>query len=378
MRSLRLLAIAALVTLTTFGCAQEVKLGVVLSESGEIAAYSASIEKGIDLAAEEVNASGEVGTLTLMKRDDGNDPEAARNHARELIDTQNVSAIVGGVSSTTAIAMAEVTNAEGVVLLSPSASSPTYSAAGMYSFRNFPSDVVEGTSIAQFARDLGLESVAVFAVDNEYGRGLRNVFVDKFESKYRKVVGDFDFNPGDQARVDEMAEQIRELEPDGVYIVALGEDILRVLRMLDSVESKAVRMATSSVTPAVLSAAGEAADRLLFAQPNTWDANSKDPKVSAFVEAYRGKYGEDPDLYAAHGYDAIKLVADAAVRGGSGHPKNIFVGITGIRDFTGAAGRVDFDANGDVTRSPRMFVFDGGESKPYDAFVEAGGTVIAP
>ena len=173
-----------------------------------------------------------------------------------------------------------------------------------------------------------------------------------------------------------MVDEIKELNPDGVYIIGYEEDIVRILKMLQEKECDVVRMATSSVTPSVISQAGEAAEQLIYAQQNTWDPASSDPHVSDFVTDYKAKYGEEPDIYAAHGYDAVRLIAEAVQKGGGAHPKNVFVGITGIDDYNGAAGRTTFDSNGDVTRFPKMFIVEGGQTKAYDEFVEGGGSVF--
>ena len=369
--------LALVLTLGAVGCSQEVKLGVIVSESGSVAAYSNSVKNGIELALEEVNAAGTVGPVTLLYRDDGGIASIAAQHATELIETEKVSAVLGGISSDAALEIGAVAQKNEVVLLSPTASVPQYSELGRFAFRNYPSDILEGTALAEFARNLGLETVAIFAVDTNYGRGLRNIFTEKFESKYKKVVGDFDFDEGNEEQLREMVQRAKELDPDGIYVVAYEPDIVRLLGLFDELDVEAVMMASSSVTPAVSEKAGEAANGLIYPLPNTWDANSSEPAVRSFVEAYRSKYSQEPDVWSAHGYDALKILVQAVERGGTPHPDNVYMGMSGTKDFEGAAGRTVFDSNGDVVRYAKLYIVQDGSPVPYDEFTAGGGSVLS-
>ena len=104
---------------------------------------------------------------------------------------------------------------------------------------------------------------------------------------------------------------------------------------------------------------------------------SHDPVVSAFVQAYQAKFGEAPDHYAAHGYDAVKLLLEAMKVGTSSHPDDVRDGLHGLEQYQGAAGPTEFDEVGDVVRYPRMFIIQDGRATPYDKFVEEGGTLFA-
>ena len=97
--------------------------------------------------------------------------------------------------------------------------------------------------------------------------------------------------------------------------------------------------------------------------------------MRSFVDAYRAKYGEDPDIYAAHGYDALKLLVLAIEAADGAHPNQLRVGFASIKGHEGAAGRTAFDENGDVVRYPRMFIIRDGQPMPFETFVEAGGSV---
>jgi branched-chain amino acid transport system substrate-binding protein len=358
------------------GCSSDVKIGAVISQSGTLAPYGEKVKHGLDLAAEEINASGGIrgGQVELLYRDDATNEEMARQVTEELISQEGVRIIIGGVSSPTTLAMAPICERTETILLSPSSSAPEISEAGVYIYRNYPSDILEGTAMAKFARDLGLERVVVFALDNEFGAGLTQVFTSQYESKYREVVMSYDFKDGQTGDFPAWVEEAKEINPDGIYIAAYINDMAELLKVIQDADLQVVLLGSGSVTHDLVRMAGPAAENLIYPQPN-FDLESDQPAVRSFIDAYRAKYNEDPDIYAAHGYDALKLTALAIENGGGAHPDHLRIGFASIKDYDGAAGMTAFDENGDVVRYPRMFIIREGRPVPYENFVESGGSV---
>jgi branched-chain amino acid transport system substrate-binding protein len=370
----RILALSLVAAaLGAVGCSNDVKVGAVISQTGAVATYGSSVRKGIDLALEEINAAGgyKGGQFTVIYKDDATMPDIGEQVTRELIEQDGVKYIIGAVSSPVTLHIAPICEEKGVVLLSPSASAPEVSSAGDYIFRNYPSDVLEGTSMARWAKDQGFEKVVIFALDNAFGRGLTQVFTDEYEGKYRKIVGTFTFPDTQTSDFGEMIAQMKELAPDGIYIISYDEALAALLHELYDAGNTAVLMGTSSVPDSIARTVGEAAEKLIYPRPG-FDIESNDPQVVHFIDAYRTKYGEDPDSYAAHGYDALYLIKKAIEATDSTHPMNVKLGLLSIKDYKGAAGITGFDKNGDVVRYPRLFVIHQGKAMPYDKFKEEG------
>jgi branched-chain amino acid transport system substrate-binding protein len=366
-----------LLIMAVAGCSSEVRIGAVISESGSLSSYGEKVKRGLDLAVEELNAKGGIkgGTVTLIYKDDATNEERGRQVTLELIEQEEVRVIIGAISSPVTMRIAPICEEKEIILFSPSSSAPGISQAGEYIYRNYPSDILEGTSMAKFARDLGLERLVIFALDNEFGAGLKDVFTAQYESKYREVVMTCDFPDGETDKFAGDAEEIKALDPDGIYIIAYVNDLAKLLTVLHEKGIEAVLMGSGSVTDDLVRLAGPAAENLVYPQPS-FDVNSRNPAVATFVDSYRAKYGEDPDIYAAHGYDALKLLAVAIESGGSSHPDDIRIGFSAIKNYEGAAGRTAFDENGDVVRYPRMFIIRNGKSMPYETFVEEGGSLL--
>jgi len=360
------------------GCSKDVVIGAVISESGSVETYGKYVKKGMDLALEEINASGGIngGSVTLLYKDDATNANVGTQLTTELIEEEGINAIIGAVSSTVTLAIAPICEKAGVVLLSPTSSANSISDAGDWIWRNYPADQIEGTAMAKFAKEeVGAEKVVIFALKSEWGRGLSDVFTQQYEGRFRKVEKRFEF---DESTMDQLAgwvEEAKGMEPDAVYVVAYDQELIQLLQLFDTAGLDAVRMSTAAVTADIGRRAGATAENMVYPQI-VFDLESREPAVEGFITAYRKKYDEDPDIYAAHGYDAVKLMAEAIRTAGSMHPRSIRQGLSGIENFDGAAGRTSFDSNGDVVRYPRIFIIRDGTPIPYDKLKDQGGSLF--
>ncbi|NIQ84836.1 MAG: ABC transporter substrate-binding protein [Acidobacteria bacterium] len=380
MSPLRLLALplSFVLAVFAFGCSKEVIIGAVISESGSVETYGTHVRRGMDLAVEEINASGGVngGPVTLLYKDDATNGNVGTQVTTELIEEYGVNAIIGAVSSTVTLAIAPICEKAGVVLLSPTASANSISDAGDWIWRNYPSDQIEGTAMAKFAKEeVGAETVVVFAEKSEWGRSLTDVFTAQYEGRFRRVEKRFDFDETMMDQLDTWVEETKTIGPDAVYVVAYDQELIPLLQKFESAGLESVRMSTSSVTADIVKLAGTSAENIVYPQV-VLDLESKEPAVSQFITAYRAKYSEDPDIYSAHGYDAVKLMAAAITTAGSMHPRSIRQGLSGIENFDGAAGRTSFDSKGDVVRYPRIFIVRDGLPVPYDKIKDQGGSLF--
>ena len=360
------------------GCSGEVKIGGIISESGAVEAYGAAAKKGMDLALEELNAEGGFNgkPISIVYKDDATNAQIGQQVTKELIEDEGIKMIIGAISSTVTLAIAPQCEEAGAILLSPAASATSVSNAGDWIFRNYPSDQLEGTAMAKFAKEeLGAERVVIFAYDNDWGTGLAEVFKKQYEGRFRSVEKSFMFDESMMDQVPAWVEETKALDPDAVYVIGYDQELLTLLQAFESAELDAIRMSTSSVTPAIGRRAGSAAQNMVYPQ-TVFDLESTDPEVASFVADYRAKYNEDPDLYAAHGYDAVKVLHYAMTEANSTHPKSVKGALISLENFDGAAGATSFDSAGDVVRYPRIFAVRDGEPVPYDQLKEQGGSLF--
>jgi len=186
----RLLASAvAASTLALTGMANaEVKVGFLGGFTGGIESLTPPILDGARLAVEQVNAQGGLlgGEELVMPTGDTtcSDASAASNAADRMVNTEEVTAIVGALCTGATIAAAN--NAAvpgGVLMVSPASTAPAVTEIDDNDlvFRTVPSDAFQGEMLAKLLLDKGIDYVAVTYVNNDYGSGLSEAFTTAFE-----------------------------------------------------------------------------------------------------------------------------------------------------------------------------------------------------
>ncbi|MCY4336274.1 MAG: ABC transporter substrate-binding protein [Litoreibacter sp.] len=170
------------------GHAKEVKLGIILGFTGPIESITPMMADGAELAMKEVSDSGMLldGAKVTPVRADSTcvDAAAATAAAERLITSDGVKGIMGAdCSGVTGAILANVALPNGVVMISPSATSPGLSTAeddGLF-FRTAPSDARQGVVMTEVLMEQGIKSVAVTYTNNDYGKGLADAFQAAFE-----------------------------------------------------------------------------------------------------------------------------------------------------------------------------------------------------
>ncbi|MBM2293902.1 ABC transporter substrate-binding protein [Sulfitobacter pseudonitzschiae] len=183
-------AATALMTGTAFADAhaKEVKIGVILGFTGPLESITPAMGAGAELAMAEVTDSGALldGAKVVSIRGDSTciDAGAATSAAERLITSDKVSAIMGAdCSGVTGAILQNAARPNGIVMISPSATSPGLSTAeddGLF-FRTAPSDARQGVIMTEILQDRGVKEVALTYTNNDYGKGLADAFQAAFE-----------------------------------------------------------------------------------------------------------------------------------------------------------------------------------------------------
>ncbi|MEM7438546.1 MAG: ABC transporter substrate-binding protein [Pseudomonadota bacterium] len=317
-----LLATAASMTLATMATAgghADVKLGVILGYTGPIESLTGPMADGAEAAMKEVNDSGKFmgGKSVESIRADSTcvDAAAATAAAERLITADKVNGIVGAdCSGVTGAILANVALANGMVMISPSATSPALSTAednGLF-FRTAPSDARQGTVMANIIMERGFKTVALTYTNNDYGKGLADAFQAAFEEKGGKVTIS-------TAHEDGKADYSAEVGA----LAAAGGDVLVVAGYLDqggkgiiegSLDSGAFDtfvLPDGMVGDSLPAAIGTDLDGSFGQVPGT-----DSPGAGALVEIMGGELGP----FVAESYDAAALIMLAMAKANSVDP----------------------------------------------------------
>ncbi|MFQ6756684.1 ABC transporter substrate-binding protein [Cereibacter sphaeroides] len=189
-----LLAGTATLALTGAASAEDVKLGIILGFTGPLESITPNMASGAELAVNEVNEAGTLleGSKVTVVRADSTcvDAAAATAAAERLVTSDKVQGIMGAdCSGVTGAVLQNVARPNGVVMISPSATSPALSEAeddGLF-FRTAPSDARQGEVIAEILKERDIGSVAITYTNNDYGKGLADSIQQAFEKAGGKV-----------------------------------------------------------------------------------------------------------------------------------------------------------------------------------------------
>lgn len=182
-------AAAALTAGTAYagGHAKEVKLGVLFGFTGPIESLAPAMGDGAELAMEEVTKSGKLldsATVTPVRADTGCIDNGLAVANGEKLVAEGVNGIIGGdCSGVTGAILQNVAIPNGMVMISPSATSPGLSTMednGLF-FRTSPSDAREGQVMAEILKERGINSIALTYTNNDYGKGLADAIQSSFE-----------------------------------------------------------------------------------------------------------------------------------------------------------------------------------------------------
>jgi len=225
-----LLASAATLALTgaafAGGHESEVKIGVILGFTGPLESITPAMGAGAELAMAEVTASGALMggmTVTSVRADSTCiDAAAATAAAERLITTEGVAAIMGAdCSGVTGAILQNVARPNGIVMISPSATSPGLSTAeddGLF-FRTAPSDARQGVVMTEVLMDRGITEVALTYTNNDYGKGL----ADAFEAAFTAAGGSVTINAAhEDGKADYSAEVAALASAGGEVLVVAG------------------------------------------------------------------------------------------------------------------------------------------------------------
>ena len=367
-------AVWAVLTLTLLvaGCGTKPLVGVLLPTTGDAGAYGESIESGIRLALSEAREKELLPKgFEVVWADTGSDPARGVAELEKLARDRAVHFVIGGATSAEAQALLPVLEPLDVLCLSPSASAPGLAQQSKLFYRIYPSDELEGHTAAKFLFErLGQSRVVLYEGHSEYVQGIEPEFRKQFEEALGgSVVAVIDLAESDWARAS--ASALASTGAEAVYVVGYAEQTLDVLKHLKE-RGFGGRVVTTSAfySSRVIREAGALAEDILFPLPPFDRTSDKEP-VLGFVNHYMDTYERAPDVFAAHGYDAMRYAIEVMRLAKPPQLQEIRRAMQfGVTEFMGVTGPILFDDYGDVKHYPKMFIVKDGQVLSYQRYLK--------
>ena len=318
--------------------AEDVNIGVLLGFTGPIESLTPHMADSAELAIAEINEAGGIldGKMLAAVRGDSTcvDSAAATAAAERMINSEGVVAIMGAdCSGVTGAVLANVAVPNGVVMVSPSATSPGLSTAednGLF-FRTSPSDARQGEVLASIMKDKGVNSVAVTYTNNDYGKGLSDAFISSFEG----MGGSVTLNaPHEDGKGDYSAEVGALASAGGEVLVVLGYSDQggrgMIQAALDSGAFDTFAMGDGMYSDALVADIGGDIGGSYGSVP--WSEGEGADAFKAITEA-AGVNGESS--FTRESYDAAALLALAMQAGGAATSEAVAANLLDVANAPG-------------------------------------------
>lgn len=328
----------------------EIKIGANFEMTGNVANYGQATLDGFNLAIDECNAAGGIGgkKLVVVSADNKSEAAEAVNAATKLISDDGVKVIVGPAVTANVIAESQVATDNKIPVIAPDATSPDVTVENgkvkPFIFRSCFIDPQQGTVMAKFATENLKARTAVIYVDNssDYSKSLGKVFKEEFEKAGGKVVMEEAFLAKDQDFKATLTS-IKTANADVIFVPAYYEEVGKIVKQARELGITQPLLGTDGWDDSkVADIAGQEALNNTFFSTHYSDA---DESVKPFIEAFTKKYGHAPNVFAALGYDAGKMLIQAIETAGSDDPEKIRDAIEGIKDLKVGTGVITMDPN---------------------------------
>lgn len=286
------------------------RLGFVSPEEGRFAEVGEEILRGVDLALEDINAN-RAAAVEIVSRATTDDPDRAVEIIRELARSERVEAVLGPLTSESALPAAETASEEGISLISPTATDARLLQFGPNVFTVNALDGAIGHTIGTYATSaLGLRRLAILLVDDSYGRIQADAFETAVQEQGGRVIYRHQYDPSATDFTDPLGE-ITRAGAEAVFISTnRPNQALRVLSQIAFYELEdLLPLGTDAWNDDSFLAEGRELARGYFADTFTRDARVT--RWEAFSGRYTARHGSEPaNLIPAWGYDATRLALE--------------------------------------------------------------------
>ena len=307
-----LIVLASFSSSSFAGNSKTFKFGAILAMTGSGSWYGMTMERGINLAIKEINASGSTGGYKfacIVKDHKSGLTTPAQNAFRELTSIDKVSAILSSFSAPTLSIMA-MARQKKVIVFNGGASSPKLiNIPFLHNTRMLGNDIVPFT--LQYLWDKGYRTMATIYANQTAPISLNETGVKFWKKLGGKVVSQQMHETGATNFTSE-ASVIKAKNPDIIFCPSTGLDVGYVIKAIREMGIKAPICGTEH-SGDMEKVAGPASEGYLFAS-EFFDVNSKDPWTKKFVDKFQAMYKVKPDFYAANYYELTYILKDLVNR----------------------------------------------------------------
>jgi branched-chain amino acid transport system substrate-binding protein len=359
-RSLQVLAAVCALAVTPLLSAQQGPIPIVglVELSGTGATSGTNFDNGAKMAVKEINAAGGIlgRQINYTSSDTQSQPQTAKALAQRAID-EKAYVVMGPVFSGSIMVSMVETKRAGIPNFTGGEAASITQQGNPFIFRTSFTQSTAMPKVARYIKEvIKANTVAVIWVNNDFGKGGRDVIVKELESRGIKIVADVSTDPG-QLDFSGAVLKVKQSGADAVFVYTNEEESARALRELKKQSyDKPVVGETTLTSQKVIELAGDAANGAIAHVGLTADAPQA--TIKAFDEKFQKEFKYKSDHNGLKGYSAIYVVKAVTEKNGKFDQKAFADTMHGVKllakDYPGVLLDVSFDQNGDLDRESYM------------------------
>lgn len=374
MKILSKLLIVILISYFAFSCVESknerrIKVGVILPLTGPASEIGNTILNGIKVANTESNKTDK-NKIDLLIEDSQLDAKQAIAAANKLIFVDKVKVIIGVASSTDALAVAPICEKNKVIMLSSTASTPLLTKAGDYIFRIYPSDIYDGKTLSDFAyNSRGLKSFSIFYLNNDFGNGLKDVFIKDYTKLGGKIKDAESFLP-DATDFRTQLTKIKQSNSEGILVIAIDMQYINIIKQIRQLNITSEIFAPVTFdNPLILKQLGNAANGIFYSRP-MYSHDTTSLQERKFRTDYKKVAGNEPPILAALGFDTYKLISNSLLA--QSYNSDLIKAYLYKVHYSGVSGNIKFDKNGDIMPDMEIMLIKNDKAIEYEKIKSTG------
>mgnify|MGYP001106507917 CR=1 FL=1 len=332
---------------------EPIKVGAILAVTGGASWLGAPESKTLEMLVEEVNAAGGIDghPVELIIKDSQASAEKAISFAKQLIEEEQVLAIIGPSTSGESMAIKDICQEGRTILLSCAAAETIVDPVASYVFKTPQKDSYAAIWIFKTMQDMGISRIGVVAGNTGFGNGGK-AQLEKYAPEH-----------GIEIAIAEVYDR-GATDLTGVLTKLKARDVEAVVNWsivpAQSIVAKNMRQLGMDVplfqshgfgNIKYVEAAGAAAEgiifpcgRLLVADVLPADNPQKELLVS-YKSEYEARYGEDVSTFGGHAYDAFIILKAAIEKSGTVEMDDVRDAIESLQGVVGTAGTFNISAS---------------------------------
>jgi branched-chain amino acid transport system substrate-binding protein len=344
--------------------ADPIKIGAIFAVTGPGALLGAPEDKTARMLVDEINKNGGIlgRPVQLIVKDSMYDPAKALSFAKQLIDEDNVVAIIGPTGSGESMSVKDLCQKSGVLLISCASAETITNPVAKYIFKVAPKDNDVAELIFKTMNKMGVSKIGVIAANSGFGNGGK-AQLEKYAPKYGITIA---ISETYDANATDLMALLTKVNATGVQAVvnwsvepaqAIVAKNMRQLKM-----TQPLFQSHGFANIKYVEAAGEAAEGIIFpcsrlvVADQLPDSHPQKKLLQKFNADYKAMYKEDASTFGGHAYDSLLILKAAIESAKSAEPDKVAAAMEGVKNFSGMAGVFSFSAEDHNGLSPDAIV----------------------